>query len=225
MNTTRVPRPIRRSTVAIALAGVAVLVIGAPVSAHDELGGSTPAKDEQVDRMPTEVELRFGGTPLEIGATVIVADADGEDWADGAPEVRDGVVTAAVRDGAPDGFYQVRWRIVSGDGAVVSGHFGFGVGDTSDAEPIPPPRSDDAVAQRPPGADAAGDFELNAAEPLPGAAPQAAEGEPLDLLRLLGTAVLGAAAALGAALLVSQLAGRLQRRRPPTTTPEPLEGS
>jgi methionine-rich copper-binding protein CopC len=209
----------------LVLGSVALLagsvVIAAPAGAHDELVSSTPAAGDELATMPDTVELAFNGRPLEIGATVIVADAEGQDWAEGTPQVTDSLVSATLRPGAPDGFYQVRWRIVSEDGAVVSGYFGFAVGDTTDATPIPVPRSNDAAAQRPPSGDAAGDFEITEAAPPSEGTGAAA----LRLLRLVGVASLGALAALGAAAIIAALVARRPARRSPDSPNESLEGT
>lgn len=125
-----------------AILTAAVLVVGAaPASAHDSLQSSDPAAGENLDAPPERVVLRFGSDPLEMGATVIVADAAGDDRVSAAPTVDGKEVSAPLGDGMGDGYYQIRWRIVSADGAIVSGTVDFSVGDVTGAEPVRLPSS------------------------------------------------------------------------------------
>ena len=78
------------------------VVVAAPAAAHDELISSTPATDEQLAVAPESVTLTFSGEILPMGAAVVVADADGHDWADGLPERSDNVVTIALVPDIPD---------------------------------------------------------------------------------------------------------------------------
>ena len=109
------------------------VVVAAPAAAHDELISSTPATDEQLAVAPESVTLTFSGEILPMGAAVVVADADGHDWADGEPERSDNVVTIALEPDMPDAGYEVRWRVVSEDGHPISGLVPFTIGD---AEPL-----------------------------------------------------------------------------------------
>ena len=113
-----------------------------PAGAHDELATSVPADDEHLDTAPPRVVLRFGGSPMEMGSTILVTDADGNDWVDAPPVVAGSDVSAELRAGMPDGYYQARWQVVSEDGAVISGVVDFSVGDTTGAAEIALPRSD-----------------------------------------------------------------------------------
>lgn len=216
MTPARPLRSISRFVLAVALVATLVLA-GSPADAHDELGSSTPAADAEVDTAPTEVSLRFGGTPLEIGATVIVADAAGDDWASAPPTVEGEVVRSPLRDGMPDGYYQVRWRIVSGDGAVVSGHFEFAVGDTTGKERVelPEPKVDVAAA---PGGDDAGDFQLATSGPATATSGDSSGDRGRGRTVLVGA--LGAVAALAVAATYARLA---RPRHRPNTDPVPME--
>lgn len=174
-----------------------------PAGAHDVLVASSPAADEHLDAAPTSVLLRFGGTPLAMGSTIIVMDPNGEDWIDARPVVTGSEVSAELRAGMPDGNYQARWRVVSEDGAVISGFFDFSVGEVDGAATIPTPRSDDSAAQRPPDGDAAGDF-ATVTGPSETATPER------DWGRLIAAGGLGAFAGVG---LVTAAAAGVARRR------------
>lgn len=118
----------------IAVAAVALLATAAPASAHDELLSSTPSDGERLPTAPTEVSLTFSSAVLDVGAAVVVADADGRDWAAAEPELEGGVVTVPLDDGMPVAGYEVRWRVVSSDGHPISGVIPFTVGDAQPLE-------------------------------------------------------------------------------------------
>ncbi|WP_298873656.1 copper resistance CopC family protein [uncultured Microbacterium sp.] len=123
-----------------ALAGgivVAVAVVLAsivPASAHDQLLSSTPAEGERLASAPDEISLSFSADVLDVGAEVVVADADGVDWAGADPLLSAGVVTVPLRGELPAAGYEVRWRVVSSDGHPISGVVPFTVGDGAPLE-------------------------------------------------------------------------------------------
>lgn len=113
----------------IVVAAVAVLASIVPASAHDQLLSSSPAADERLASAPDEIALSFSADVLDMGAAVVVADADGVDWAGAAPVLSAGVVTVPLRGELPAAGYEVRWRVVSSDGHPISGVVPFTVGD------------------------------------------------------------------------------------------------
>ncbi len=114
---------IRRVTLA---AVAAVLLVTSPAVAHSLLLESSPAAEATLTTPPPQLTLRFNnriekrlsrisllderGTPQAL--TIAVADG-------GADRL-----TAAVPPLAP-GAYRVEWHVLSTDGHVVSGSFGF----------------------------------------------------------------------------------------------------
>lgn len=128
--------PVRRITVGLVVAAVAVLAVAAPASAHDSLVHSTPAAEERLDAAPESIVLTFSGELLvlgdsTLGAVVIVIDESGRDWATGDVEVTGNTVTAGVEPGMPVAGYQVRWQVVSEDGHPISGIVPFTIGDAA----------------------------------------------------------------------------------------------
>lgn len=129
----------RRAAVGLATALVAVSVslgIASPAAAHDQIIDSFPAADEVLAASPGTVSLTFSGPPQEIGTTVLLVDAQGDSLPLGEMRREGSVLSADAPTLKPDQYYQVRWRVVSGDGHVLSGAFDFGVGDVSDAKPV-----------------------------------------------------------------------------------------
>ncbi len=127
------------------LLGLALALVATPASAHDELIGSTPAADAQIDALPAELQLTFSGVLMdEPGATqLVVTDAAGTALAAGDP-VLDGTRLTQPLAGSASGTVTVLWRVVSSDGHPVSGEFSFTVGDGSVAPtgtqtPLPGP--------------------------------------------------------------------------------------
>lgn len=111
--------------------------VSPPASAHDRLISTTPSENENLTSAPSDVRLSFGSPPMEVGATVLVVGHDGRDYASGELAFQGNDVVVPVKDLATDSFYQVRWRVVSGDGHVINGAFSFSVGDENLAVPLP----------------------------------------------------------------------------------------
>jgi methionine-rich copper-binding protein CopC len=166
-------------------------------SAHDQLNNQSPGRDEHLAASPAEVSLSFSGRPLPIGMTVLVVDASGKDWAAGVPRAEGSVVRRPVTT-LPAGYYQVRWRVVSADGAVVSGNYDFAVGDTAGSVKVP-------VTAR--GAKDAGLAGSGAYRGRTGAPDGVGDGPSVP--RLVASAVVGAVFSLG----LGWVAERVRRRR------------
>ena len=135
-----------RVVLAAAAASVLVFAGAAPAVAHDELISSSPQSGERLTAAPEQVELRFSGDVLTIGAAVIVVDASGHDWVTTEPEVVSGSVIAHLDAGMPEAGYEIRWRVVSADGHPISGLIPFTIGD---GEPFTraPASADEADAE------------------------------------------------------------------------------
>lgn len=141
----------------IAVAAVAVLASVVPASAHDDLISSSPSAGERLPSAPDEIALSFSADVLDVGTEVIVADGEGTDWVAADPVVASGVVTVPLQGGMPVAGYEVRWRVVSGDGHPISGVIPFTVGDAaplervavSTAAPVDAAPASDAVAGLP----------------------------------------------------------------------------
>lgn len=125
--------PFRRFAVGAAAAVVLVMTSVVPASAHDDLLSSTPSADERLDVSPSSVALEFSAELMDVGALIMVADADGRDWTAAEATVEATTVSAPFAEELPVGGYEVRWRVVSSDGHPISGVIPFTVGD---AEPL-----------------------------------------------------------------------------------------
>ena len=108
------------------LALAAAIGWAAPASAHTALVSSSPAAGATVEA-PASVSLTFNEALLDIGAQIVVLDAEGGDHATGDvffPE------PSTVRvDVAPlgPGSYTAQWRVVSADGHPIEGSLPFTV--------------------------------------------------------------------------------------------------
>src|SRR6185312_4019593 len=85
------------------------LAAARPAAAHDELISSAPENGAVLDTPPGEVTLKFSANVMDIGATTQVLDGEGTDWAAGAPVLSGSQVSIPLRDGMPDGDYQLGW--------------------------------------------------------------------------------------------------------------------
>ena len=166
----------RAITGGIVVAAVAVLASVVPASAHDQLLSSTPAEGERLASAPDEISLSFSADVLDVGAEVVVADAEGVDWVGADPLLSAGVVTVPLRAELPAAGYEVRWRVVSSDGHPISGVVPFTVGDGAP-------------------------LERAAAVPTV-IASETAAGDPSVIPRVMSVAAVGAGVALAVFLLV-----------------------
>ena len=103
-----------------------LLTVAAPAAAHSLLLDASPAANSVVTAVPREVALRFNNRIEKRLSRITVLDEGGRARAL-AIAVTDGGadrLTAAVPALAP-GAYRVEWHVLSTDGHVVSGAFGF----------------------------------------------------------------------------------------------------
>lgn len=115
------------------LAFLVVLAPGGMASAHDELISSDPADGETVDEAPEELVLTYSASIATVGAQLQITDEDGNDVADGDPEVvGTDLIQALTELGSGD--YEVVWRVTSSDGHPISGTFGFTVAAAAEPE-------------------------------------------------------------------------------------------
>lgn len=115
-----------------------VLLLTQGALAHSPLESSTPEAGASIALMPARIELTFGAPVQEAGMTLVLVDEQGVDWTAGPAVVEDGTVaSSAVKPDAPDGRYEIRWSVVSTDGAPMSGVVRFTLGPAaSDIDPL-----------------------------------------------------------------------------------------
>lgn len=137
---------LRRPATPIALAATllaAFLVLFSPLSAsaHDALVSSSPAADESVETVPSELTLTFSAKLIDgEGATeVVVTGPDGSSVTDGAATVDGAIVTQPLQGSGPAGEYHVIWKVVSSDGHPTSGEYSFTVTVGDDVAPTEEP--------------------------------------------------------------------------------------
>ena len=153
-------------------------VVGAavPASAHDAAESTSPAPGTTVATPPEQVSITFNKNPLLLGSQIVVTDAAGNSWADGAVEIVDNVASQKLKPGAPAGAFTVAWRVVSSDSHPIEGSFGFtataGATGSTAAAAVP------TLSTPQPGV---------TGTPVP--APNAAEPFPWSLVIFVGTAV------------------------------------
>jgi methionine-rich copper-binding protein CopC len=115
----------RKALTALALTGVAMLGLATPALAHNVLISSDPAKDASITVGPSKITLTFDQYVQAGNDQVAVTGPNGGQWAEGAVEVKDNVVTAPLRPLGPAGKYVVGYRILSADGHAVTGEVPF----------------------------------------------------------------------------------------------------
>src|SRR5690242_17897717 len=126
-----------RPVVAIVVSVILTVLLPAPGAwAHSPLESSRPRAGEHITTMPTWIELAFVAPVKDVGTTVIVADAQGNDWTAGTAVVDDMYVSSPVRPDLPDSRYEIRWSVTSFDGAPMSGVVSFVLGDAEETSPM-----------------------------------------------------------------------------------------
>ncbi len=137
-------------------------VVVAPASAHDALGGTTPAAGSTVTVAPVEVTLTFAEPPTGQGLGVAVTDPDGSSVTTGAPTVQVNEVSQRLVPLTRSGSYTVAYRVVSSDGHPVSGTFRFVLALPAGSSTVPTATGDPT-----PGASATSTPTSVGAEPAP----------------------------------------------------------
>lgn len=143
-----------------ALVGSAV-----PASAHDAAESTSPAPGSTVATPPDKVSITFNKNPLTLGSQIVVTDAAGNSWADGAVEIVDNVASQKLKPGAPAGAFTVAWRVVSSDSHPIEGTFSFTA--TAGASGSTPAAAVPTLTTPEPGVTASATPLVNAAEPFP----------------------------------------------------------
>ena len=121
----RLMRQLLSALLGAAIFTAALLGAVAPASAHDAAESTSPATGTTVATPPETVSVTFNKNPLALGSQMLVNDAAGTNWADGAVEIVDNVASQKLKPGAPAGAYTVVWRVVSSDSHPIEGTFTF----------------------------------------------------------------------------------------------------
>lgn len=113
------------TVLAAVLTFVALLLVGGPASAHDQLLSSDPKDGATLDEHPTTITLTFSSAPLDTGIEVALVGPDGVTAQGADIQVDDEVVTAQLDEGLPPGEYTAAWHVVSSDGHPIDGEFTY----------------------------------------------------------------------------------------------------
>lgn len=118
-----------RALAAAMAAGLVLVVSGAsvPAFAHTSLVVSSPAVEAEMAAPVTAVWLEFETQLVEDLSRIAVTGPDGSNLVEGQPTVSGSVVTVQVPPMAELGNYRVSYRVVSLDGHLVEGDYGFSI--------------------------------------------------------------------------------------------------
>lgn len=147
MRTNTRPRP--AGFLAAVLATVALLLVPAsPAAAHNSLKATTPAKNAELDKAPTEITLEFLQKLDPAFTTIVLSDAAEQKVPTGEPVVTGAAGTISIDAPLVNGTYTVAYRVVSADGHPVQGSYAFTVADPAGAEaPVPTPAESSPAAE------------------------------------------------------------------------------
>ena len=199
-------RAFRAMAGAVLTAAVVLVATAAPAAAHDELISSTPTSGQQLETAPADVQLTFSADVLTIGAAVIVVDASEQDWADGAPQIQGGLVTAPLRTGMPAGGYEIRGRVGASEGHPIRG-----VGPVTGAPGAPvaePSPTGQTTTDQPTSSPAPSGQSTSAAADTAADSTGSDDGSGGGALRVLLVGLAGAAIAVAVYLVVRARRGR-----------------
>lgn len=147
--------------VAALLTGIGLLLTPHVAYAHDVLIESEPEIGSTVDTTPTEVRLRFSGTPLSgegLANLIRVTDAQDNQWQDGEVTVEGYELAVPLCENLPQGEYTVAYRVIYSDGHTGEERFNFTNADPNAPEEGTPDNcgeaSDQASTETPDTADA-----------------------------------------------------------------------
>jgi copper transport protein len=113
-----------------ALCFLGLLLATGPVQAHALLLASSPAADSSQAQSPSSIELTFN-EPVQLLAFRLMDSAGGDLTPATPPAVVGGQVTLDLPTALRKGRYLVSWRAGSLDGHIVSGSFGFAIGEAA----------------------------------------------------------------------------------------------
>jgi copper transport protein len=122
---------------------LALLLPNGAAWAHAALLVSSPAADSSLPQSPATIDITFN-EPIQLLALKLM-DSSGSDVTPATrPAVREGQVSWALPTALPKGRYLVSWRVGSLDGHIVSGSFGFAIGEAAlPSAATPSPTIDD----------------------------------------------------------------------------------
>lgn len=144
------------TVLAAVLTFAALLLVGGPASAHDQLLSSDPKDGATLGEQPTSISLTFSAAPLDTGIEIAVVGPDGTTAQGSDIQVADKVVTAQLAPDLPPGTYDVAWHVVSSDGHPIDGELTFVVEPTAEPSDEPETSTQEAeptdAAQTPAGA-------------------------------------------------------------------------
>lgn len=110
---------------------LALVLLGSPALAHDELLSTTPLADSTVEAGPIPVILSFGEAPMKLpfgqGNLIAVANAETGQQLGPACAKIEGNTLKTTLNLSGDGEYKVLWRVASADGHILTGDFKFKV--------------------------------------------------------------------------------------------------
>lgn len=107
---------------AVGLAGLLVLELASPATAHAALVGTDPEPGARLEALPRTLTFEFS-EPVGTSSEVAVTAPDGSLVEVGAVAARDREVFADLPVSTQDGEYLIAYRVVSADGHAVSGSF------------------------------------------------------------------------------------------------------
>ncbi|GIG25118.1 hypothetical protein Cde04nite_13620 [Cellulomonas denverensis] len=114
------------ATLAVALLGLVLIVLGAPrAAAHNALVSSDPADGSTVATAPEQITLVFNEPAQELGSELVVTAPDGRAVGDGPVQLADTSVIQPLTGDLPAGTYTVSWRVTSADGHPIDGTLTF----------------------------------------------------------------------------------------------------
>ena len=132
------PRRLLRAAFGIGGAAAFVVLVAAPAQAHARVVRTTPANGATINADITAITVVFDDPVQVVPRSLVVSGSTGAPEPIGAPRVIGGkTLQASIPGRLPAGRYFVGWRILSDDGHIESGSFGFAVAAAGAATSAP----------------------------------------------------------------------------------------
>ena len=117
-----------RTLAGLGAVGVSLLMTAGPAVAHAKVERTTPGNGATIDGRLKAITIVFDDPVEVVPRSIVLTGSTGAPQTIGAPRVVDKhILQASLSDRLPDGRYLVGWRILSDDGHIESGSFGFTV--------------------------------------------------------------------------------------------------
>lgn len=122
------------------------LLIAQPAAAHTSVVSTSPAANEVLTQVPTQVTITTAEEVRDMGSAITVTSPSGQRVDDGSTEVQGTTVLVGLIALTETGDYKVDYRLLAQDGHAIQDSYSFTLSEvsptptvTNSEEPVPEP--------------------------------------------------------------------------------------